>query len=207
MFEKAIEEVRRNGFALIPNFLDENTVNEMKNSIYKLVEGMDVEKEKLRTDSTENPNIYMKAGDQINFFFEPDAFDEKGELKFDKHRALFRIGFALHVLEPTFNKVTFSDKVKKLVKELGFSEPRVAQSMYIFKNPEIGGLFIPHQDATYLHAVGDELREVGIWFPMEDATVSEYNFVIIIVINIIHYLIGRERNSFIHSRLTQNRTS
>jgi phytanoyl-CoA hydroxylase len=172
MFEKVIEDFRKNGFAVIPDFIDGKFVEELKQRIHELVEDMDVNKEKLNTDSTTNPNVDVESADKIRFFFEKEAFDEKGNLKINKHKALFRIGFALHCLDPTFKKLTFSQKVQTLVKELGFVEPRVAQSMYIFKNPEIGGVFIPHQDATYLHAVGDDLREVGVWFALEDATVS-----------------------------------
>ncbi|CAG2181431.1 unnamed protein product, partial [Oppiella nova] len=170
MFEKVIEDFRKNGFAVIPDFIDGKFVEELKQRIHELVEDMDVNKEKLNTDSTTNPNVDVESADKIRFFFEKEAFDEKGNLKINKHKALFRIGFALHCLDPTFKKLTFSQKVQTLVKELGFVEPRVAQSMYIFKNPEIGGVFIPHQDATYLHAVGDDLREVGVWFALEDAT-------------------------------------
>ncbi|XP_054165721.1 phytanoyl-CoA dioxygenase domain-containing protein 1-like [Oppia nitens] len=170
MFEKVIADFRKNGFAVIPDFLDDKQVSDLKQRVHELVDGIDVTTERLATDDTLNPNIDVESADKIRFFFEKEAFDEKGNLVVDKHRALFRIGFALHCLDPTFKRVTFGDKVKQLVRELDFAEPRVAQSMYIFKNPEIGGLFIPHQDATYLHAVGDELREVGIWFALEDAT-------------------------------------
>ncbi|CAG2118339.1 unnamed protein product, partial [Medioppia subpectinata] len=170
MFEKAIEDFRKNGFAVIPDFIDSEFVEELKKRIHELVDNIDVTKEKMATDETVNPSVDIESADKIRFFFEKEAFDEKGNLKVDKHKALFRIGFALHCLDPTFKRLTFSDKVKALVKELGFESPRVAQSMYIFKNPEIGGVFIPHQDATYLHAVGDDLREAGIWFALEDAT-------------------------------------
>ena len=171
MFEKAIEEFKKNGFALIPNFLTENEIKELKRAVDQMVDKIDVNTERLKTDNTVSPNTDVDAAGDIRFFFEEEAFDEKGNLRMDKQKALFRIGMALHCLDPTFKKMTFSEKVKALVNELGYAEPRVAQSMYIFKNPEIGCKVIPHQDATYLHALGDEIKEIGLWFPMEDADV------------------------------------
>lgn len=45
----------------------------------------------------------------------------------------------MHSLHPTFKGVTFTDRVRDVCKELGFRKPAIPQSMYIFKNPGIGG--------------------------------------------------------------------
>lgn len=57
--------------------------------------------------------------------------------------SLNKIGHALHELNPVFRKVSLSEKVKECAFQLGFLDPVIAQSMYIFKNPGIGseGLF------------------------------------------------------------------
>ena len=44
------------------------------------------------------------------------------------------------------------------------------QSMYIFKQPRIGGAVNCHQDSTYF--VTDPLSVIGLWFALEDATVE-----------------------------------
>ena len=44
------------------------------------------------------------------------------------------------------------------------------QSMYIFKQPNIGGEVTCHQDATFLYT--EPLRMVGLWFALEDATIE-----------------------------------
>jgi ectoine hydroxylase-related dioxygenase (phytanoyl-CoA dioxygenase family) len=54
---------------------------------------------------------------------------------------------------------------------MDFVDPVVVQSMYIFKNPGIGGEVTAHQDATFLHSQPD-LKVIGLWFALEDATVS-----------------------------------
>ena len=56
-----------------------------------------------------------------------------------KELSLNKIGHALHWLVPEFKKVSFSDKMKKTAKQLGFISPAVVQSMYIFKQPGHGG--------------------------------------------------------------------
>ncbi|CAN7993062.1 unnamed protein product [Ixodes hexagonus] len=126
--------------------------------------------EKPTTFSTTNDQgrdeYFLNSGDKIRYFYEEDAFDEKGKI----FRSLNKIGHALHWLNPAFKQVSFSEKVKKLVKEIGFKDPVIVQSMYIFKNPGIGGEVTPHQDGTFLHTEPNKL--IGLWFPLEDATLE-----------------------------------
>ena len=44
------------------------------------------------------------------------------------------------------------------------------QGMYIFKQPRIGTQVTPHQDGTFLY--NDPLKLVGLWFPVDDATLE-----------------------------------
>lgn len=46
--------------------------------------------------------------------------------------------------------------------------PPALQSMYIFKQPSIGGVVVPHQDSTFIHTT--PLSCVGLWWALEDAT-------------------------------------
>lgn len=41
------------------------------------------------------------------------------------------------------------------------------QSMYIFKQPSIGGEVVPHQDSAFLST--DPPSCIGLWFALEDA--------------------------------------
>ncbi|KAF1537163.1 Phytanoyl-CoA dioxygenase domain-containing protein 1, partial [Eudyptula minor] len=76
---------------------------------------------------------------------------------------------ALHAYDPVFKQITHSSKVQELGRKLGLERPVVVQSMYIFKQPGIGGEVTPHQDATFLHTepLG---RILGFWIALEDAT-------------------------------------
>ena len=61
--------------------------------------------------------------------------------------------------------------MKKLCKEiLLFKKPQVVQSMYIFKNPKIGGEVGCHKDSSFL--ITDPLSVCGIWVSLDDATLE-----------------------------------
>merc|ERR1712071_603933 len=57
-----------------------------------------------------------------------------------------------------------------VVSDIGFKDPAVSQSMYIFKQPGIGGEVTPHQDSTFLHT--EPMKIVGLWFALEDVTLE-----------------------------------
>ncbi len=50
---------------------------------------------------------------------------------------------------------------------LGFEQPLLLQSMYLFKQPQIGGEVGWHQDATYLHTRPSTVT--GLWIALDDA--------------------------------------
>lgn len=91
-------------------------------------------------ESEQNKNKYfLDSADKISYFYEEKAVGPKGELLVEPHLSLNKIGHALHELNDTFRRVTFDEKVKEVAFQLGFEEPAIVQSMYIFKNPKIGG--------------------------------------------------------------------
>jgi ectoine hydroxylase-related dioxygenase (phytanoyl-CoA dioxygenase family) len=164
-----------NGYLVIEDFLTPQEVDEMKKEMGKIVDEMDPSKHPKSIFTTDDPdrhvqdNYFLDSVDKIRFFYEEGAFNKNGELVVDKQRALNKVGHGLHWLNPVFKKVTFSDRVRKLVDILGFQDPVVPQGMYIFKQPKIGGSVTGHMDATFL--IGEPVDRVfGLWFALDDAT-------------------------------------
>ncbi|CEP09665.1 hypothetical protein [Parasitella parasitica] len=111
---------------------------------------------------------FLESGDKIHYFFEEGAFDDNGNLKMPKERAINKIGHGLHILDPTFKQFSINDKISQMTRQLGFKSPQLLQSMLIFKQPYIGGLVPPHQDSSFLYT--EPVSAVGFWFALEDCT-------------------------------------
>src|SRR5207302_2183376 len=115
-------------------------------------------------------DYFLESGDKIRFFFEENAFLPDGTLRQKKKESINKIGHALHDLDPVFDEFSRQSRIKALVRNLKIENPLLLQSMYIFKQPNIGGEVTCHQDATFLYT--EPLRMVGLWFALEDATIE-----------------------------------
>ncbi len=113
-------------------------------------------------------DYFLTSGDKVRFFFEEEAFDAGGRLHQSKERAINKIGHALHDLDPVFARFSRQPAIARLVADLGVAEPLLVQSMYIFKQPSIGGEVTCHQDSTFLYT--EPTSVTGLWFALEDAT-------------------------------------
>jgi phytanoyl-CoA hydroxylase len=113
---------------------------------------------------------FEESGDKMRFFFEHDAFDEHGELRQSKENSLNKMGHAMHDLDPVFDAFSRTPELAGAVDSLGYQDPVILQSMYIFKPPRIGGEVYCHQDSTFLYTEPESCT--GFWFALEDATVE-----------------------------------
>lgn len=104
---------------------------------------------------------FQESGVAVRFFFEEEATDQPKAL------ALNKIGHALHDLDPVFDRVSRRPQFAELAQYLGFVEPLLLQSMYIFKQPNIGGEVGWHQDASFLHTTPSTVT--GFWIALDDA--------------------------------------
>lgn len=111
---------------------------------------------------------FLSSGHTTRFFFEEEAFDRNGKLTKPLEKALNKVGHAMHDTDPEFSRFSRQAVLAKLASGLGLTEPKLAQSMYIFKQPEIGGEVICHQDASFIRTTPNSC--LGFWVALEDAT-------------------------------------
>ncbi|XP_048114889.1 phytanoyl-CoA dioxygenase domain-containing protein 1 isoform X1 [Alosa alosa] len=177
-----VQRYQDDGYLILEGFLTEAECDALRARMKDIVEQMDVpphcriqfstnQEEQLKSQMQGSADYFITSGDKIRFFFEKGVFDDKGEFIVPKERSLNKVGHALHAYEPLYKRITHSEKVKGLAKKLGLQSPVILQSMYIFKQPGIGGEVTPHQDATFLYTepLG---RVMGLWIALEDATLE-----------------------------------
>ena len=110
---------------------------------------------------------FRESGDKIRVFLEDGAVDAEGALTVDRHRAVNKLGHAMHDLDPDFDRVSRRPVLARIAAALGIGAPKLVQSMVIWKPPAIGGAVVPHQDAAFL--VTDPPSVTGFWLALEDA--------------------------------------
>lgn len=169
-----IDGYRRDGFLLLPNFVDPLQCDHLRERAEELVRDFDpsgiVSIFTTREQNRHSDDYFLGSGDKIRFFFEEDAFTSAGALKQSKERSINKIGHALHDLDPVFSEFSRAPAVRQLVSDLGIERPLLLQGMYIFKQPRIGGEVSCHQDSTFLYT--DPTNIAGLWFALEEATLE-----------------------------------
>jgi phytanoyl-CoA hydroxylase len=115
-------------------------------------------------------DYFLGSGGEIRFFFEEEAFAPDGTLRQPIEDSINKIGHALHDLDPVFDRFSRQPALAEVAADLGMDDALLLQSMYLCKQPRIGGEVGCHQDATFLYT--DPITVTGFWFALEDATVD-----------------------------------
>ena len=169
-----LEEYEAQGFLVLGDFCEDVETNALRTRAEELVREFDPSVLPSIFSTHEQNRLtdeyFLTSGDKIRFFFEENAFNPDGTLKQAKEKSINKIGHALHDLDPVFDRFSRSDKIKQLSADLGIENPLLLQSMYIFKQPNIGGEVTCHQDSTFLYTEPNDI--VGLWFALEDATLE-----------------------------------
>ncbi len=166
-----LDRYRRDGFLVLDGFVDRAACDALRARAGELIAAWEPGDQRtvFTTDeqARKTDDYFLDSGDEIRFFFEEGALDGDGRLTCPKERAINKIGHALHDLDPVFEAFSRTPALAALVEALGLAEPQLMQSMYICKQPLIGGEVRCHQDSTYLHTEPEAM--VGLWFALEDA--------------------------------------
>jgi phytanoyl-CoA hydroxylase len=164
----------RDGFLVVPDFVPVADCERLMAHAVELVdnwnpdEARSVFSTKDQTRTTDD--YFLESGDKVRFFFEEEAFDDDGNLRQPKQLSINKIGHAEHDLDPVFSEFSRRSAAAEIAADIGLADPLLVQSMYIFKQPRIGGEVVQHQDATFLYT--QPVSVVGFWYALQDATVE-----------------------------------
>ncbi len=165
------DHLETDGFAVIEGFKPAAAVAELRARAAEIVDAFDpsvasgifsAAGEQERSDE-----YFLGSGSTVRCFFEEEAFDASGALRQSKALSINKIGHAMHDLDPVFERFSRGAALDALVRDAGIAEPHVYQSMYIFKQPHIGGEVRWHQDATYFWTEPQSV--ITLWFALEAA--------------------------------------
>jgi phytanoyl-CoA hydroxylase len=170
--DRQIEQYQRDGFLVIEGFADTKACNDLKAAANQIVADFEPSSERTIFTTTEQERVsngeFLASGSGVWCFFEEEAFDESGQLRASKELSINKIGHAMHDLDPTFERFSYRPELAGVAADIGLADALALQSMYIFKQPLIGGEVACHQDATFLYT--DPMTVTGFWFAIEDAT-------------------------------------
>jgi len=174
MSNQQLADYNDQGYLIFEGFVDDADCDQLRARATELVQQFDPA-EVVSIFSTHEQNrltdeYFLTSGDKIRLFFEENAFNPDGTLKYEKEKSINKIGHALHDLDPVFNRFSRAPKLRALAAAIGHENSYLLQSMYIFKQPNIGGEVTCHQDSTFLYT--EPIDIAGLWFALEDATID-----------------------------------
>jgi len=169
-----IEGYERDGFLVIEGFASAAACAALRDRANELVDEWQPSADRTVFTTEQQDRVsnheFLSSGSTTWCFFEEEAFDDTGALRQPKRLSINKIGHAMHDLDPVFERFTFTPELAQVAGDLGLDHALALQSMYIFKQPGIGGEVGCHQDATFLYT--DPMTVTGFWFAIEDATLE-----------------------------------
>jgi len=165
------QRFQRDGYAVIEGAFSLESIASIRKAAARIVDQFDIEKHRsvfstLHQDA-DRDRYFMESSEAVHCFLEEEALDADGNLTQPRDRAINKIGHALHDLVPEFTAFCRQPIIAKVLRNIGYVDPVLWQTMYIFKQPRIGGEVRWHQDASYL--ISEPSSVVGLWVALEDA--------------------------------------
>ncbi|MBT95035.1 MAG: phytanoyl-CoA dioxygenase [Acidimicrobiaceae bacterium] len=156
-----------NGVLVLPEFFSHEECDSLMNRMSIIIQEANSHEESTVFSTTNRTHTqedyFLTSGDKIRFFYE-----QQGDNSEPSELSLNKVGHALHDLDPVFSDFVRQEKMTLLATEIGFVEPLLLQSMYIFKPPRIGGEVVWHTDHPFLWTDPPSVK--GFWVALEDAT-------------------------------------
>jgi len=166
-----IDDFRRHGYVVLPEAIEPESIASLRTAAADIVEQFDLESQRTvfttRDRDSGRDNYFFASAEAVHCFLEEDALNAAGELCKPRHQAINKIGHALHDRIPACTQFCRQSLFSQLVRAIGYRRPTLWQTMYIFKQPQIGGEVRWHQDASYL--ITEPPAVTGLWVALEDA--------------------------------------
>jgi len=165
------EQYADQGYAVIEGAVPLTELQSIRSAAAGIVDDFDIDRHhttfSTRDRDRDRDRYFMESAQAVHCFLEEDALDEQGRLIRAKEFAINKIGHAMHDLVPAFTRFCRQAVFADTLRAIGYRSPLLWQTMYIFKQPRIGGEVRWHQDASYL--ITEPASVVGFWIALEDA--------------------------------------
>ena len=167
------EKFNKNGYLVLNNFISDDECQVLIDRATKIVLKYKSDKHikfYSKNNSINSDKYFLDSANNISIFFEELALDENNNLRQPILLSVNKLGHALHEKDPVFKNFSNSQSLSSICSQLDMNIPFCIQSMYIFKQPRIGGEVTYHQDATFLYTEPSSV--IGFWWALEDATIN-----------------------------------
>jgi len=167
-----IRQFHEQGFLVLENAFSKSEISRVKNTAIGIVADFDIDRHRSVFKTTDRDagrdDYFFDSAEAVHCFLEEGALDASGDLVRVKELAINKIGHALHDRIPEFGDFCRLPLIGEVLRDIGYTAPQLWQTMYIFKQPGIGGEVRWHQDASYL--ITNPPNVSGVWVAIEDAS-------------------------------------
>ena len=168
------ESFERDGFLVLDRFVDAGACDALIERADELMRTADLSevrsifttKEQTRTSD----DYFLGSGGEIRFFFEEEAFAADGDLRQPIEARSTRSATPSTTSTRSSIDSHGHPAWPKSPPTSGSATALLLQSMYLCKQPRIGGEVGCHQDDTFLYT--EPVSVTGFWFALEDATLD-----------------------------------
>jgi len=166
-----LRQFHDDGFLVLEAAIPRAETEALRAAALDIVDAFDIDRHRTVFSTTDRDRgrdeYFFDSAENVHCFLEQDALGPAGKLLKPPRLAVNKIGHALHDLNPAFGAFCRQPLFGAVLREIGYRNPVLWQTMYIFKQPFIGGEVRWHQDASYL--ITEPATVTGIWVALEDA--------------------------------------
>jgi len=166
-----IRQYQDEGFLVLEDAIPMTEIKKLKVAALEIVDEFDIDRHRTVFTTSDRDKgrdeYFFESAENVHCFLEEGALSEDGQLLKPADLAINKIGHAMHDRVPEFAAFCRTPVIGQVLRDIGYCAPQLWQTMYIFKQPGIGGEVRWHQDASYL--ITSPPNVTGVWIAIEDA--------------------------------------